>query len=83
MEELAKKINLIKCINGISFEMDLDERTDLNLVKLGYHFVSTEPTLDLSLNFGKYFTNPAWTFPFPNAKKLKITVEIMTSDNDF
>ena len=75
MTDFEEKINLKKFENGLSFELPLKEKSD-ELVKLMYNFILTAPTLDLILSFGTYH-NPAYTFPYKNPEKIKITLEII------
>lgn len=70
--------------NKVVFEQELKKSEsmfgNLNFTKLGYYFVQTSPTLDISatnvLVNGKYMYT-YYNFPRPDAKKIKITIEIV------
>jgi len=76
MLDFEKKINLRKENKKLSFEIKLKEKSD-NIVKLQYNFLSTEPSLDIILNFGDYYITPAYNFQHPNTNKVKITIELL------
>lgn len=70
--------------NILVFEQELlnneTEFGDLSFTTLGYYFVQTSPTLDISASNIKNIKTrglPAFNFKTPNAKKLKITIEIV------
>jgi len=81
---IDEKKNYMKVIkkegNIIVFEHDLTEKYDM-FIELGYAFVENtnlddKHSFDLICNGGTY-CSPGYNFPIPDAKKLKITIEVL------
>ncbi|KKL10982.1 hypothetical protein LCGC14_2550360 [marine sediment metagenome] len=78
MERFEKTCNVKQDDKSLSFEMNLDSDKSIifKLVTIQSCFLSSEPSLDISLNFGTYNT-PAYNFKKPMTKRIKITIELL------